>query len=157
MDQEQADKEGVVLEGIPPEDGRFCCDCAYLLGVRYKTDDVSKWRCVHPKNLVKNESATDLVTGLKKFIRVFMVEDIYALREVSTVEVTPEFAREYCGPKGSWYEKYIKPEYKPEPKIGGMDAVVFDHDALAANKKAADERVAAIKRKKLNPTDLNNL
>jgi hypothetical protein len=145
----------ILAEGIPEgtTEYKFCADCSFLVGVRLNTYDSSKWRCGHKDN--KGEEKLDLVTGLK--YNTF-IDSIYDLREDETK----------CGPKGNWYEKYVRPDYSKEyaernATIGGQQAteIVFDEATLAANKAAAATRLQELRNKKKSPkitdTDLENL
>lgn len=83
------------METIPPEDGKFCADCARLIGVRYmkSPEDVTKWRCGHAGNIEKEKLS--LVTGIRK--KIFRIEDIGNVRYG------------VCA-KENWYEKYEEPQ-----------------------------------------------
>lgn len=147
----EANQEGIVAEAVDSNGLKFCADCKHLLGIRHKTYEPQNWKCVHPNNVVNMIEEYDLVTGIKKYIRVYKVEDIYKLRQ------EPYF----CGSNGKWFELYERPEYKAAPTIGGQEAKefveTFDSETLEANRKAAEAKVAAIKAKKLKPNDLANL
>jgi hypothetical protein len=139
----EENQEGIIASA-DGEGLKFCADCKWLLGVRHKTEDYSNWHCVNPQNLIKNEKRWNLVTGIQEYIRAYQEGSLVVLR-------TEE---RYCGPTGKWFEKYERPEYRSSPTIGGKEAValteeVFNKEELEANKKAAQERIEAMKRKKL--------
>jgi hypothetical protein len=103
-------EKDIIAEGIPADqtDLKFCADCSHLIGVRWNTEEISKWRCGHKNNIV--EEKINLVTGIKK--KLFIREDINYLRNTDTPDV--------CGPSGRWYERYIKddrPELDPAPTV----------------------------------------
>jgi hypothetical protein len=138
------EQEEGIIASADGEKLRFCADCSHLLGVRYRTEEPENWKCVHPENLIKNEKVWNLVTGIQEYIREYKQSDIFKLRSDSQL----------CGPKGSWWEKYEKPEYKKEPTIGGKEATalteeVFNKEELDANAQAAKERIAEMRKKKL--------
>lgn len=123
---------------------KFCKDCKHLLGVRHNLDRAAdNWTCVHPNNVIETKEQLDLVTGELHYIRTYQEGSLYVLRN----RETPEF----CGPSGKWYEEYIKPVYQPAPTIGGKEAIeldIFGSTELEANRKAAADRLAAIKAKR---------
>lgn len=131
---------------------KYCCDCAHLIGVRYKPELAKeRWKCGHQKNLHKK--VFDVVTGLEE--QLFILNFIHDLR----AESAPE---SLCGIEGRWYKKYIEPEYHREPTIGGMAAVaveleVFDADTLEKNRQAARELIENRRKQKLTGPDLDNL
>lgn len=149
LTSDQVRKEGITEEAIDSNGQKFCADCKHLLGVRYK-DDTEKWRCLHPNNLLENREETDLVLGIKKYIRIYGQESLYFLRE----------SPRHCGKEGKWFEHYEEPDHSTAT-IGGKDPVeleIFDDATLKANREKAAERMAAIKAKgKLSKDDLSNL
>lgn len=101
----------IIEEGIPPEEGKFCADCKYLLGVRYRAELVKEWRCMYPENLKENKEVMDLVTGILHYHRVFFYENIYDLRNLTGITLND---KPICGPEGRWYEEYKPPEYNKQ-------------------------------------------
>ena len=148
------------IEDIPPEQGKFCANCAHLIGNRHypNKQELVNWKCGHPNNTV--EWKVDLVTGLK--YRIFKEENIYKVRDPGIdriVDPKAIFRAEMCGPKGNWYEQYVEPErispsgydiVKPAVKIGGKEAKEiienpFSEDQAAAIRRKAQENIAARK------------
>lgn len=136
-------EQGMIADA--PENIKACADCVHLLGVRYRCDEAHQhWRCVHPNN--DNGIVQDIVTGLR--YRVVKIVDIYSVRLSA------------C--KGDWFEKYEAPN-RTVPTLSGLEAteLTFDSSALEEGKKAAQERLAAIRAKragpKLSASDLDNL
>lgn len=135
-------------------DPHFCAKCKHLLGIRHNPDNAENWHCCSPYNVIKGGEYLDLVTGISKYLREYHEGSLYILRE------DPK----YCGPEGKWYEEYIPPVRTIAPSIGGRQAVEleiaapFSETQLEDGKKAAADRVAALKaRKKLSERDLQNL
>lgn len=97
-------EKDMVMEGVPPEEGKFCADCKHLIGVRYMkgTEDLTKWRCGRPENI--KEERLNLVTGIKK--KEFHQIDIYPVR--------------YNLCRGNWYEEYVEPE-RPAAQAQGAN------------------------------------
>jgi hypothetical protein len=156
LTSDQVRQEGITEQVIDSNGEKFCVDCKHLLGVRYK-DDTDKWRCVHPYNMKENREVTDLVLGIKKYIRVYKIENIYELRELRPSN--SNVGLEFCGKEGKWFEKYEEPAH-PNPSIGGQvgqELEVFDEATLKANREKAEAKLAAIKARKLSKDDLNNL
>ena len=98
-------EDTAVAVGIPPEEGKFCADCKFLLGVRDNKYDADKWKCCHPNN--SKWKPADLVTGIKEREFKFNIRE---LRYLNTVDSAAGGVA-VCGPQGRWYEKYEKPEY----------------------------------------------
>lgn len=116
-----------------------CNRCSHLIGVRYKLDTVEKWNCGHSN--IKYEVQINLVTGEETKIYSYPITHV-----------------RYNLCNGNWFEEYIPPAR--EPTIGGSIAMEFDETALAANRKAAADRVTEIKARrnaKLTGDDLKNL
>lgn len=110
-----------------------CATCTHLRGRRYDPHESRKWQCF------KSSQTIDIISGLTNY------ENCYDLR----------FSTHGCDLEGKWYEEYVPPVRElPEPKIGGVAAteltteVVFDAEALAANKSAAEARLADIRSKR---------
>jgi hypothetical protein len=117
-----------------------CNTCKHLIGVRTHLENYAKWRCGHKNNIV--ETKVNLITGLTE--KFFLRENLHSLRYTFD---DPSV----CGPEGTWYEEYIEPVYTPAPTIAGKEAIeldIFGSTELQANRKAAADRLAAIKAKR---------
>jgi hypothetical protein len=86
------------------EDGPFCCDCKYLVGVRRNLENAKDWRCNHPKNIL--HKGYDPVSGIPVYIRKF--ESCNLLRERQDIYEKKEDATACCI-VGYWYEEYVDP------------------------------------------------
>lgn len=121
--------EPILEEGVPPEEYKFCTDCKHLLGIRYQRDDTSNWRCIHPRNLKENRVELDLVSGIKKYHRVYHYENLYDLRKSDGITLHGE---PVCGQSGLWYEEYEEPSYsapvtpKPASKKSSIKNISAD-------------------------------
>lgn len=81
---------------------KFCRDCKHLLGVRYNVDQAGNWLCVNEKNIIKK--SYNLVTG--KVIWLLRRDNCENSREDN-----PLPSEDICGPKGNWFEEYVKPDF----------------------------------------------
>lgn len=138
-----------IVEGIAPEEERFCADCKHLIGVRYKPE-IKNWQCGHPNNILKTK--TNLITGIKEkiFIRAGY-DGLEYLRYKDEIDT--------CGRVGKWFERYE--ERSEPPTIGGMQpSEMLSEEDLKKNREAAQRRIEEIKQRKvrkLNESDLTNL
>lgn len=131
-----------------------CNKCKHVIGNREHTEKWEQWECGHPNN-IKSEG-TNLISGIP--YKVYYIPYCKDQREKTSQMGNTGIHSNICGIEGTWFEKYE--EYKFDPTIGGQAPVeleVFDAATLEANRKKADERVAAIKAKKLSKDDLSNL
>ncbi len=142
-----------ISETLEVEEKRYCCDCKFLVGVRYKPELAKeRWKCGHEKN--HHRKVFDVVTGLEE--QLYILNFIHDLR----AESAPVHL---CGIEGRWWEKYIEPDYyHREPTIGGKEAVaieleVFDAETLEKNRQAAREAIELRKKQKLTGQDFSNL
>lgn len=146
-------ENGIIAEGIPPEEGRFCADCESLIGVRYNKEDVAtRWNCGHSNNASWAEP--NLVTGIKyRIFKIPIIELRYGI---------PKPGVEFCGLEGKWYKKYEEPK-RELTSIGGKDVKelatdqVFTQEDLEESRRKAEQRLQEVKARKLNKGDLNNL
>lgn len=100
----------ILMEGIPPEEGKFCADCEHLVGVRWK-EDSDNWKCGHPRNA--KEGDPDLVSGMKIRLFKYPIRDLrYSQSFTDNTEWFNGEKGKACGKEGLWYKKYEAPEYK---------------------------------------------
>lgn len=128
-----------------------CNKCKHVIGNREHTEKWEQWKCGHPNNIERE--AINPINGVNT--KIYRIE--YCVNQRLN-KVIADGGQSICGIEGIWFEEYE--EHKFDPTIGGQTPVeleVFDAATLEANRKKADERVAAIKAKKLSKDDLSNL
>jgi len=85
----------------PTEKDRFCCNCQFVLGNRFRPENWREWKC----SKTKKETGINLVSG----------EKVYEVSSCSYQRAG--LNEETCGVKGIWFEVYIYPKdlYKQAP------------------------------------------
>src|SRR5882672_12274103 len=77
---------------------KFCNNCKYLIGTRYRPESSFEWKCGAPAN--KEREFIDLLTGETKVI--YKTPLCKEQREADY--------RDKCGIEGRWFEEYIPPQ-----------------------------------------------
>jgi hypothetical protein len=100
---------------------KTCATCKHLRGNRSYPQEFEKWECF------KSAKTINIISGVISYANC---------RDL-------RFSKNSCDIDGKWYEEYIKPIYAETPFSGAqMTEIVFDEDALKANREAAQKAIA---------------
>lgn len=91
-------------------EGKFCANCAHLIGVRTQDEFHVGWQCGHENNV--QAKFINPVTGLEQ--KTYKMLNCLEVRHVETA----------CGPTGSWWTEYQRPVHAPSGASNKGDALL---------------------------------